>query len=219
MGRPFSRAERRLPFITALPSRISIVTLNQATISIVLPMAAGSSERKYRRTARPSGVFATLSDKADQQTVALIEETAKTKAPARSDLRKIADLYNSYMNEEAIEQRGLAPLRPHLQAIASIKDKPELARALGETLRADVDPLNNTNFNTVNLFGLWVAPGFDDPEHYHAYLLQGGLVLPDREYYLADTESMREIRAKYQTHAAAIFASPGLTKRKIVLRA
>ncbi len=41
-------------------------------------------------------------------------------------------------------------------------------------LRADVDALNNTNFHTSNLFGLWVAPGFNDSEHYAAYLLQGG---------------------------------------------
>ena len=48
-----------------------------------------------------------------------------------------------------------------------------------------MDALNNTNFHTPNLFGLWVAPGFNDSEHYTAYLLQGGLQLPDREYYLA----------------------------------
>ena len=83
-------------------------------------------------------------------------------------------------------------LRPHLEAIAAIRDKRELARALGETLRADVDALNNTNFHTANLFGLWVAPGFNDSEHYAAYLMQGGLQLPDREYYLADSEQMRK---------------------------
>lgn len=156
-----------------------------------------------------AGVFHALADAANKQTVAIIEEAAKSKAPAGSETRKIADLYNSYMDEKEIEKRGLEPLRPHLKAIAAIKNKTELARALGETLRADVDPLNNTNFQTANLFGLWVGPGFDDPDHYHAYLLQGGLVLPDREYYLSNSEHMRDLRAKYQAHVAAMLQLAG----------
>ncbi len=90
------------------------------------------------------------------------------------------------MDEAGIEAKGIDTAQSaHLDAIAAIKDKHELARALGESLRADVDALNNTNFHTANLFGLWVAPGFNDSEHYTAYLLQGGLQLPDREYYVA----------------------------------
>ena len=100
------------------------------------------------------------------------------------------------MDEAGIEAKGLTPLKPHLDAIAAIKDKHELAHALGETLRADVDALNNTNFHTPNLFGLWVAPGFNDSEHYAAYLLQGGLELPDREYYLSDAASMQRCAHK-----------------------
>ena len=98
-------------------------------------------------------------------------------------------------------------IRDSLDAIAAIRDQRELARALGESLRADVDALNNTNFHTENLFGLWVAPGFNDAEHYSAYLLQGGLQLPDREYYLADSEHARQLRARYQTHICLLYTS------------
>jgi putative endopeptidase len=157
------------------------------------------------------GVFTKLSDLSNKRTAELIEEIAKSNPPAGSSARKVADLYNSYMDEAAIEAKGLAPLRPHLDAMAAIRDKRELARALGESLRADVDALNNTNFHTANLFGLWVAPGFNDSDHYTAYLLQGGLQLPDREYYLADSENMRNIRAQYQTHIAAILKLAGFT--------
>ena len=117
------------------------------------------------------GVFSTLDDTANKNTAALIQESAKANAPAGSEARKIADLYNSYMDESAIEAKGLTPLHSQLAAIAAIHTQRDLARALGESLRADVDPLNNTNFHTANLFGLWVAPGFHDPEHYHPYLL------------------------------------------------
>src|SRR5258708_5129315 len=115
------------------------------------------------------------------------------------------------MHEAGIEGTGLTPLRPHLDTIAAIHDKRELAHALGESLRADVDALNNTNFHTANLFGLWVAPGFNDSERYAAYLLQGGLQLPDREYYVADNDRMREIRTQYQAHVSAMLKLAGFS--------
>ena len=157
------------------------------------------------------GVFTALDDLSNKRTVGLIEEAAKASAPAGSDAARIAGLYNSYMDEAAIEAKGLAPLRPHLESIAAIHDKRELAHALGESLRADVDALNNAVFHTANLFGLWVAPGFNDSEHYTAYLMQGGLQMPDREYYLADSKRIREIRAKYLAHVAAMLKLAGFT--------
>ena len=156
-------------------------------------------------------VFSSLADLSDKRTAALIEETAKSNAPAGSSARKIANLYNSYMDEAAIEAKGMAALQPHLKAIAAIQNKKELAAALGETLRADVDALNNSNFHTAHLFGLWVAPGFNDSDHYAAYLLQGGIQLPDREYYLSDSGHMRDVRAKYQVHVSAMLKLAGFT--------
>ncbi len=150
-----------------------------------------------------------LIEETNKRTADLIAEVAKNGAAAGDKSRKIADLFNSFMDEAGIEAKGLSPLRPHLDAIAAIRDKRELARALGESLRADVDALNNTNFHTENLFGLWVAPSFNDSEHYTAYLMQGGLQLPDREYYLSDSADMREIRSKYQTHVATMLKLAG----------
>jgi len=157
------------------------------------------------------GVFTKLDEVSSKRTADLIEEAAKSNAPAGSGAKKIADLYNSYMDEAGIEAKGLEPLKPHLDAIAAIKDKRELSYALGKSLRADVDALNNTNFHTANLFGLWVAPGFNDSDHYAAYLLQGGLQLPDREYYLADSEHMRKIRSAYEAHVSAMLKLAGFS--------
>ena len=61
-----------------------------------------------------------------------------------------------------------------------------LSAALGASMRADVDPLNATSFGTENLFGVFVAQGLQEPNRNMAYLLQGGLGLPDRDYYLSD---------------------------------
>jgi len=146
-------------------------------------------------------------DQHEQQLQNLITEAAKAND---ANSRRIADLYRSYMDEAAIEAAGIKPLQSQLKVIASVADKHQLARALGETLRADVDALNMTNFHTENLFGMWVAPGFDDSDHYHAYLMQGGIVLPDREYYLSDSPDMRDIHTKYEQHVAAILKLAGL---------
>jgi putative endopeptidase len=156
-------------------------------------------------------VFSQLGDLAAQRTNDVIENVAKSNPKPGTEQRKIADLYHSYMDEAAIESRGIAPLKPHLDAIAAIKDKQDLARALGETLRADVDALNNTNFHTANLFGVWIAPDFDDPTHYTPYMMQGGIVLPNRQYYLADTPHMRDVREKYQDYVVAMMKLGGFS--------
>ncbi|HKO12664.1 MAG TPA: M13 family metallopeptidase N-terminal domain-containing protein, partial [Acidobacteriaceae bacterium] len=150
------------------------------------------------------GVFNTLSDRSNKQLADIIEELSKSSPAAGSNERKIADLYNAFMDEKAIDALGAKPLEPHLAAIAAIKDKHDLAAALGKSLRADVDLLNNAVFTTPNLLGLWVAPGFSDSEHYVPYLLQGGLVMPSKSYYLDDSPHMQEVRAKYRTHVAAM---------------
>jgi len=153
--------------------------------------------------------FSTLANVVNKRVATIIEEAAHSNAAAGTEKRKIAELYASYMDEGAIEAAGLTPLKPHLASIAAIKTPKELAYCLGETLRADVDALNNTNFHTPNLFGVWVAPGFNDPDHYTPYLMQGGLQLPDRAYYVDDGQHMKDLRGKYLAHIATIFKLAG----------
>ena len=150
------------------------------------------------------GGSAILIELTDRRVADLIQETAKANAPAGSDLRKIGDYYASFMDTAAIEAAGLKPLQPALDSIAAIRDRKDLARVLGSGLRADVDAINATNFYTENLFGLWVAQDLDDPTHYSPFLLQGGLGMPDRSYYVDSSASMATIRAKYQEHVAAM---------------
>ncbi|HEY0300001.1 MAG TPA: M13 family metallopeptidase, partial [Rhizomicrobium sp.] len=156
------------------------------------------------------GSFSSLRDKTARRTADLIADLAKRKAMPGSDEQKIADFHASVMDEAGIEARGLAPLKAELDAIAAIGDRAALARALGATVRADVDPLNNTNFYTENVFGLWVGPGFDDPKHYTAYLLQGGLGLPDRAYYIAGDDKSLALIAAYRAHVAAVLGLAGI---------
>jgi putative endopeptidase len=152
---------------------------------------------------------AVLSELADRRNRELIEETARDEH-ATADAKKIADFFNAFMDEAAIEKAGLAPLDPQLREIAAIRDRKTLSRVLGSQLRADVDVLNNTQLDTDNLFGLWIAQDLDDPARYVPFLLQGGLGMPDRDYYLDDSPATAAIRAKYTPHLAKVLALAGV---------
>jgi len=152
-----------------------------------------------------------LAEDTNSRIAKMIEDVGADKN-ASAEARKVADFYASYMDEAGIEKRGLAPIKPMLTSIAAIKDKAALVRALGGSIRADVDPLNSTNFFTENLFGLWVAQGLTEPSRNLPYLLQGGLGLPDRAYYLENNARMAELRTKYQQHIAAMLKLAGMDK-------
>jgi predicted metalloendopeptidase len=156
------------------------------------------------------GVGIMLVELTAKRTAELVAETARAEAPAGSDARKIGDYYASFMDEATIEKKGLAPLEPTLRAIAAIADARGLGRALGATLRADVDVLNNSNVDTDDLFGLWVAQDLDDPTRYVPFILQGGLCMPDRDYYLDPSPRMAETRDKYQAHVAKMLTLAGI---------
>jgi len=155
------------------------------------------------------GVGAEMQELSDRRTAELISAAAKSVAPAGTDARRVGDYYATFMDEDAIEAKGLAPLRPALAAIAAIADKAALSRALGATLRADVDVLNATNTYTPHILGVWIAQDLDEPTRYVPFLLQGGLGMPDRDYYLDDTPRMAKIRAAYQEHIAAVLKLAG----------
>jgi putative endopeptidase len=150
------------------------------------------------------GTGAMLAELTNKRVAELIQNAAEH-AAAGSDARKVGDFYSTYMDDAAIEAKGIAPLAPTLDRIAAISDTTALGRELGGSLRADVDALNNTNFETPNIFGVWIAQDLTDPAKYSAFLLQGGLGMPNREYYLDASPRMAEIRAKYETYLATLF--------------
>jgi predicted metalloendopeptidase len=134
----------------------------------------------------------------------LIQDAA-AHATIGPDARKVGDFYASYMDEAVIESKGLAPVGAAIGAIDTIADRTSLARALGGSIRADVDALNNTNFETSNIFGLWVAQDLNDPAKYSPFLLQGGLGMPNREYYVDPSPRMADIRMKYEAYLKTLF--------------
>jgi predicted metalloendopeptidase len=156
-------------------------------------------------------VFSQLRDLNQERVAKLIRDTAAS-APAKGTVaRQVADYYQSVLDETGVESKGLTPLHPTLRRIEAITDGAMLAHFLGTTLRADVDILNATRLHTDHLFGLWVAQDLEDPSHYAPFLLQGGLGMPDRDYYVSDSAHMHELQQQYKTYIAKLLHLSGDT--------
>jgi len=155
------------------------------------------------------GIWEMLEDLGDRRLADIIQHPPQP-AAGDANVRKLSDYYSSFMDEGRIEQLGLQPLQAILKEIAAISDRHALAKFLGGTLRADVDVLNSTKLHTDNLFGLWIAQDLEHPQRYVPFLLQGGLGMPDRSYYLDQSPRMAEIRAKYATHVASMLTLLGV---------
>ncbi|CDG84734.1 M13 family metallopeptidase [Janthinobacterium agaricidamnosum] len=188
----------------------------QAASAVVLPgdnfydYANGSWMQETEIPADRSswGSFASLSESGNQRLLKLIAAIPANRT-ASAEAKQVSAYYQAYMDEAGIEAKGLAPLKPLLKSIDGLRDKTALAHALGTSLRADVDPLNDTRFFTENLFGLWIAQNLNETSHNVPYLLQGGLGMPDRAYYLTDSPRMAGLRTQYQAYIASMLKLAG----------
>jgi endothelin-converting enzyme/putative endopeptidase len=145
-----------------------------------------------------------------QQVLALLDDA--TAAPVGSLARKVADFRTAYLNEGVIEAKGITPLQPLLDRIGGVQDKMALTRLLGSELGADVDPLNYGVYRSSHLLGLSVEPGINGEKTYVAFLVQGGLGLPNREYYLSTDPHMQVLRAKYQQYIGHMLTLAGFKR-------
>ncbi|MEY2854231.1 MAG: hypothetical protein RL030_1363, partial [Pseudomonadota bacterium] len=154
------------------------------------------------------GSFVVIQERVEKAVRSIVEGAAADKA-ATGDRRKVGDAYTAFMDEAGIEALGLAPLKRELAGIAAIEDRKALARLFGQSVRADVDMLNSTDYYTDRLFGLWVTQHLHRPDEVAPYLIQGGLGMPDRDYYLAGGK-MVEVRKAYEAHLAKLLTMAGL---------
>ena len=133
-------------------------------------------------------------------------------APAGTTARKVADFRAALMNEAAIEARGFTPIKPHLDSINRLQDKRALTRMLGREMRADVDPLNWGLFRSASLLGLAVEESIHGEKTNVAFLVQGGLGLPDREHYLSAEPAMQALRTRYRAYVGRMLGLAGVDR-------
>ena len=148
------------------------------------------------------GGFGILRDLSDTRTREIIESAARSKSAPGSNAQKVGDLYAAFMDEAAIEAKGLTPLQPYFAKINAIQNPTDLARFFGEANRMGIS----------TPFGAGVEQDLKDNSLYSVYLGQGGIGLPDRDYYLDETKpKFAEVRTKYVEHVANMLRLAGIS--------
>jgi putative endopeptidase len=145
------------------------------------------------------GRFTELEERNREILHGILEEAAKPNPQRDSVTQKIGDFYGACMDVKAIDAKGLAPLQPELTRIRSLKDKTEIA---GEIARLHRD-------GTSAAFRFSSGQDAKDSTSVIAQADQGGLGLPDRDYYLKDDPKSVELRYKYVAHVARMFELAG----------
>jgi putative endopeptidase len=146
------------------------------------------------------GAFQELADRNRDVLKKILEETsAKADWPQGSAEQKVGDFYASGMDAAGREKAGATPLAPALKAIAKLQGPGDLAAVLAE--------LHLWGVNAG--FGFRVAQDARDSTRYIGIFNQGGLGLPDRDYYLKDDPKSKDLRAAYEVHVAKILELAG----------
>ncbi len=142
------------------------------------------------------GSFNKLADLSELREKVLVTDLA-SQTGLTGDDQKIADMYKSVMNVDVKNQRDMAPMEPELNAIAAITTKSQMANYMGKT---------SGRFGSA-FFGIYVSDDAKNPGFYALQASQGGLGLPDRDYYLVDTYADK-LKA-YEGYVADMLARTG----------
>ena len=151
------------------------------------------------------GTFNRLRDQSLNDLRSILDDAVKmTDAPKGSNEQKIGDFYYSVLDTKTRDAEGLKPLAPWLSRIDAVKD----VQSLQETLAY----LHTYNIDAA--FGVGAAPDFKNASMNVAFAGQGGLGLPDRDYYTKDDEKSKSIREAYVKHVARMFELAGADAAK-----
>ncbi|HEU5079751.1 MAG TPA: M13 family metallopeptidase [Opitutaceae bacterium] len=129
----------------------------------------------------------------------ILETAAKNGGPAGSVAQRVGDFFAAGMDEAQIERAGLTPLEPWFDKIAALKSSDDLVKLIGE--------MQNAGFNPA--FGFGVKVDDKDSTAMIAGFAQGGIGLPDRDYYFRDDDAAKSIRTAYVAHIAHTFEIAG----------
>ncbi|WP_067281413.1 M13 family metallopeptidase [Mitsuaria sp. 7] len=146
------------------------------------------------------GAFHQLADLSDKRARSIIEDLSKKKAKAGTVEQKIGDYYAAYMNTAAIDKAGLAPVKPLLDSITAIQTREQLATWLGAQTGVVDLPVP-----------LGIEADYQDPTINRLQTWQGGLGLPDRDYYLKkDDERLGKARGAYVDYLQKLAKAAGI---------
>ncbi|MES2830172.1 MAG: M13-type metalloendopeptidase [Bacteroidota bacterium] len=150
------------------------------------------------------GAGSIVNDKAQEDVKAIIENASKGSPAVDSEEQKIGDFYESYMNMARRDSVGLAPLNAEFKKIDAIKTLKDLASYMAYANRVGIKIPFNVS----------VSEDFKDPKKYMLLTWQGGLGLPDREYYFLTDPKSTALRAKYVIHVEKMLTIAGVPDAK-----
>ncbi len=154
--------------------------------------------------ARWSRSFSTIGERNRELLRQVLEDAARDPGAPGSERQKTGDFYASCMDEATVDATGAAPLRPWLDAVAAIKSIDDLFTLTGRMQYAGIPAF----------FGFGSESDFKNPGLTIGYLAQGGLGLPDRDYYVSADPKKQEILAAYQKHVETLFTLAGSTPER-----
>lgn len=150
------------------------------------------------------GIGRMLHERAQDDVKKIIEEAAAANKPAGTDEQKVGDLFASYLDMKRRDELGISPIEPELKKIDAIADYAALAEYFGyATIYGYGTPIQ-----------LWVESDLKNPTVYSLYTYQAGLGLPDREYYLSQSDKFPEIRKGYVEHITRMLELAGIANGK-----
>lgn len=151
------------------------------------------------------GSFSKLYDDAQTNLKTIIEDASKNQNAAKgSDEQKLRDFYNSFMDETKAEELGVDPIKPMLSKINAVETHEQLAELMALTHAMGI----------TNPMGWYVNNDAKQSDQYAVYMVQSGLGLPDRDYYLKDDEKSQKQRQGYVTYMTDMFTLAGVEDAK-----
>jgi putative endopeptidase len=145
------------------------------------------------------GTFSRLQDSAEKDLHEILEEAARSRAAQGTPGQQVGDFYASFLDEKRIEALGLAPLAGELANIEALDSRRDLAAYIGRNQRLGVE----------HPFAYYVAIDEKNSTQYISAVVQSGLSMPDRDYYLSEEPRLKDIRAKYQLYVQNLLAAAG----------
>jgi len=149
------------------------------------------------------GMFTVLADRSDDRTKQILETAS---GDPGSDGQRIGDYFKTFMDEAAIEAKGLGPIQGELDKIARIEDKAGVVMGFAMSARRVIGRGGGGGaapFRTI------VGQDAREPDKYIGHIGQGGLGLPDRDMYDAKKEQFAKLRDGYQKYIATMFGLIG----------
>lgn len=146
------------------------------------------------------GSFDLLADTSEAQVKTLFNEIVGKKQEAGSLGQKIADFYNMGMDTAQIEANGLEPLQPLIDQISALQTKEDVMKEVADLHTKGISPL----------FSFFASADQKNSTMEVAYVYQGGLGMPDRDYYMKEDQGSKDIQVAYHIHLQKMFILTGL---------